>query len=56
MLLEGAGDIIVVNKSKGRVIMKIQRISLDGFKNLNKVDISFNKITALVAVNSDLIL
>ena len=52
MLLEGAGDIIVVNKSKGRVIMKIQRISLDGFKNLNKVDISFNKITALVAVNN----
>lgn len=32
--------------------MKIQRISLDGFKNLNRVDISFNKITALVAVNN----
>lgn len=32
--------------------MKIQRIALDGFKNLNKVDISFHKITALVAVNN----
>lgn len=32
--------------------MKIQRIALDGFKNLNRVDISFNKITALVAVNN----
>lgn len=42
----------MVNKSKGRMIMKIQRIALDGFKNLNRVDISFNKITALVAVNN----
>ncbi|MDD3253077.1 MAG: ATP-binding protein [Lachnospiraceae bacterium] len=42
----------MVNKTKGKMIMKIQRIVLDGFKNLNKVDISFNKITALVAVNN----
>lgn len=42
----------MVNKSEGRMIMKIQRIALDGFKNLNRVDISFNKITALVAVNN----
>lgn len=42
----------MINKGEGRMIMKIQRITLDGFKNLNRVDISFNKITALVAVNN----
>lgn len=42
----------MTNKDKGRCSMKIQRIALDGFKNLNKIDISFNKITALVAVNN----
>lgn len=37
---------------KGRETMKIQRIALDGFKNLNHVDIKFHRITALVALNN----
>lgn len=32
--------------------MKIQRIALDGFKNLNNVNIVFSKITSLVALNN----
>ncbi|MDE6951585.1 MAG: ATP-binding protein [Lachnospiraceae bacterium] len=32
--------------------MKIQRIALDGFKNLNNVNIAFSKITSLVALNN----
>ena len=46
------GGIIMVNKSKGREIMKIQRIALDGFKNLRNVNITFSRITALVALNN----
>lgn len=42
----------MVNKCKGSNIMKIQRIAIDGFKNLCDVDISFSKITALVALNN----
>lgn len=42
----------MVNKSKGREIMKIQRIALDGFKNLRNVNITFSRITALVALNN----
>lgn len=32
--------------------MKIQRIALDGFKNLSNVNIAFSKITSLVALNN----
>lgn len=32
--------------------MKIQRIAIDGFKNLSNVNITFSKITSLVAVNN----
>lgn len=38
--------------AKGCVVMKIQAILVDGFKNLSNVRISFDKITALVALNN----
>lgn len=40
------------NKKKGRVEMKIQVIRIDGFKNLFDVKITFDNITALVALNN----
>lgn len=40
-----------INK-KGCVIMKIQAVLIDGFKNLSNVRISFDNITALVALNN----
>ena len=42
----------MINNRKGRLPMKIQRIALDGFKNLNNVNIAFSKITSLVALNN----
>ena len=39
-------------KEKGCVIMKIQAVVIDGFKNLSNVRITFDKITALVALNN----
>lgn len=39
-------------KEKGCVIMKIQAVLIDGFKNLSNVRITFNNITALVALNN----
>ena len=39
-------------KEKGRVSMKIQAVLIDGFKNLSNVKISFDNITALVALNN----
>lgn len=39
-------------KEKGRVIMKIQAVVIDGFKNLSNVKITFDNITALVALNN----
>ena len=39
-------------REKGRVIMKIQAVLIDGFKNLSKVRINFDDITALVALNN----
>ncbi len=32
--------------------MKIQTIELDGYKNLNKIHLSFDKITALLSLNN----
>lgn len=40
------------NKEKGRVEMKIQAVRIDGFKNLSDVEITFDNITALVALNN----
>lgn len=37
---------------EGSVIMKIQAVLIDGFKNLSKVKINFDNITALVALNN----
>ena len=42
----------MINKRKGKLPMKIQRIALDGFKNLSNVNIAFSKITSLVALNN----
>lgn len=39
-------------KKKGCVSMKIQAVLIDGFKNLSNVKISFDNITALVALNN----
>ena len=39
-------------KEKGCVSMKIQAVLIDGFKNLSNVKISFDNITALVALNN----
>lgn len=46
------GGIILIDNRKGRIPMKIQRIALDGFKNLSNVNIAFSKITSLVALNN----
>lgn len=40
------------NNEKGCVIMKIQAVVIDGFKNLSNVRITFDNITALVALNN----
>ena len=40
-----------MSKEKGCVIMKIQAVVIDGFKNLSNVKITFDNITALVALN-----
>ena len=37
---------------EGSIIMKIQAVLIDGFKNLSKVKINFDNITALVALNN----
>ena len=42
----------MIDNRKGRIPMKIQRIALDGFKNLSNVNITFSKITSLVALNN----
>ena len=34
------------------IAMKIQAVLIDGFKNLSNVKISFDNITALVALNN----
>lgn len=39
-------------RGKGCVIMKIQAVFIDGFKNLSDVRITFDHITALVALNN----
>ena len=39
-------------KRKGCIIMKIQAVLIDGFKNLSDVKITFDNITALVALNN----
>ena len=39
-------------EKKGCVSMKIQAVLIDGFKNLSNVRISFDNITALVALNN----
>lgn len=39
-------------EEKGCVIMKIQAVVIDGFKNLSNVKITFDTITALVALNN----
>lgn len=41
-----------IDEKRGRVIMKIQTIVIDGFKNLSNVRIIFDNITALVALNN----
>lgn len=40
------------NIGKGRIDMKIQAVLIDGYKNLSDVKISFDNITALVALNN----
>lgn len=37
---------------EGRIVMKIQAVLIDGFKNLSNVKIGFENITALVALNN----
>ena len=39
-------------KKKECVAMKIQAVLIDGFKNLSDVKITFENITALVALNN----
>ncbi len=41
-----------MSKEKGCVIMKIKAVVIDGFKNLSNVKITFDNITALVALNN----
>jgi predicted ATPase len=41
-----------MSKKKEGVTMKIQAVLIDGFKNLSNVKITFNNITALVALNN----
>ena len=43
---------VCVIKEKGCAIMKIQAVIIDGFKNLSNVKITFDNITALVALNN----
>lgn len=40
------------NRGKDYFFMKMQRVMLDGYKNLADVNITFRKITALVALNN----
>lgn len=44
-------DVCMINK-KECVTMKIQAVLIDGFKNLSDVKITFDNITALVALNN----
>ena len=49
------GDKMNIQKmlnSKRNEYMKIQRGYIDGFKNLNEVNVSFDGITALVSLNN----
>ena len=39
-------------QKEGCIVMKIQAVLIDGFKNLSNVKISFDNITALVALNN----
>lgn len=39
-------------QKEGNVVMKIQAVLIDGFKNLSNVKIGFDNITALVALNN----
>lgn len=39
-------------QKEGCMVMKIQAVLIDGFKNLSNVKIGFNNITALVALNN----
>ena len=39
-------------QKEGCFVMKIQAVLIDGFKNLSNVKISFDNITALVALNN----
>lgn len=41
-----------IKVKKGRVTMKIHAVIIDGFKNLSDVKITFDNITALVALNN----
>ncbi|EET60128.1 hypothetical protein BRYFOR_07979 [Marvinbryantia formatexigens DSM 14469] len=47
-----SGAMIRIQRKKGCMDMKIQAVLIDGFKNLSNVKISFDKITALVALNN----
>ena len=33
-------------------MMEVQRVFIDGFKNLSNININFDKLTALVALNN----
>ena len=39
-------------QKEGCIVMKIQAVLIDGFKNLSNVKIGFDNITALVALNN----
>ena len=41
-----------MSMEKGSIIMKIQAVLIDGFKNLSNVRINFDNITALVSLNN----
>ncbi|MBD5452569.1 MAG: ATP-binding protein, partial [Lachnospiraceae bacterium] len=41
-----------IKQRKGYGVMKIQAVLIDGFKNLSNVKITFDNITALVALNN----
>lgn len=41
-----------IKQKKGYGVMKIQSVLIDGYKNLSNVKITFNNITALVALNN----
>lgn len=38
--------------SEGKIGMKLQRVIIDGFKNLNNVNVLFDDITALISINN----